>query len=151
MRADQGNLNIKSAFIHMLTDALSSVAIIVGLIVIWYTGWEWIDALLAVIVSAVILKWSWELLRDSMHILLEGSPVDVGKVTAHVLQHYPEVVDVHDVHVWQISQRFNCLTAHLHIHPDAIFGYPALVDRLNEDLREQFGIGHTNFQPEWRS
>ncbi len=151
MRADQGNLNIKSAFLHMLTDALSSVAIIVGLIVIYFTGWEWIDALLAAVVSAVIVKWSWSLLRDSMHILLEGSPVDVEQVTAHVLRNYPEVVDVHDVHVWQISQRFYCLTAHLHIQPDAIFGYPRLVDRLNADLREHFGIGHTNFQPEWRS
>jgi len=150
MRADQTSLNIKSAFLHMLTDALSSVAIIVGLVVIHYTGWEWIDPLIAVFVAAVIVKWSWALLRDSLHILLEGSPVDVGAMKQYVLSNYPEIVDLHDVHVWQISQRFNCLTAHLHIHPDAIFGYPDLVDRLNADLREHFEIGHTNFQPEWR-
>ena len=150
MRADQTSLNIKSAFLHMLTDALSSVAIIIGLIVIHYTGWEWIDPLLAVFVAAVIVKWSWSLLRDSLHILLEGSPVDVRALKNYVLDNYPEIVNLHDVHVWQISQRFNCLTAHLHIHPDAIFGYPDLVDRLNADLREHFEIGHTNFQPEWR-
>jgi cobalt-zinc-cadmium efflux system protein len=150
MRADQTSLNIKSVFLHMLTDALSSVAIIIGLIVIYYTAWEWIDPLLAVAVAAVIVKWSWSLLRDSLHILLEGSPVDVRVLKKYVLNHYPEIVDLHDVHVWQISQRFNCLTAHLHIHPDAIFGYPDLPDRLNADLREHFEIGHTNFQPEWR-
>ncbi len=151
MRADQSNLNIKSAFLHMLTDALSSVAIIIGLIVIAYTGFEWIDPLLALIVAFVIVKWSWSLLRDSLHILLEGSPIDVGMLKAHVLKNYPDVIDLHDIHVWQISQRFNCLTAHLHIHSETISTYQDLVDRLNADLRQHFEIGHTNFQPEWRA
>jgi len=149
MRADQASLNIKSAFLHMLTDALSSVVIIVGLIAIHYTGREWIDPLLAVAVAFVIVKWSWHLLGDSLHILLEGSPVDVNQVRAHVLQNYPGIIDVHDIHVWQISQRFNCLTAHLLIQPDAISGYPDLIERLSADLRAHFEIGHTNFQPEW--
>jgi cobalt-zinc-cadmium efflux system protein len=135
----------------MLTDALSSVAIIVGLIVIHYMGWLWIDPMIALLVAFVIVKWSWSLLRDSLHILLEGSPVDVQAVKDHVLANYPEIVDLHDIHVWQISQRFNCLTAHLHIHPDVIFSYPDLIERLSADLREHFEIGHTNFQPEWRS
>jgi cobalt-zinc-cadmium efflux system protein len=149
MRADQGNLNIKSAFLHMLTDALSSVAIIIGLIVIYYTGWEWIDPLLAVLVGVVIVKWSWSLLRDSLHILLEGSPVNVDKVRSHVLANYPEIRDVHDIHIWQISQRFNCLTAHLTLRPEDIANYPKLVKLLADDLRDHFDIGHTNFQPEW--
>jgi cobalt-zinc-cadmium efflux system protein len=65
------------------------------------------------------------------------------------MDNYPEVRDVHDVHIWQISQRFNCLTAHLTIAPEAIAAYPDLVTRLNDDLRQEFDIGHTNFQPEW--
>ncbi|MBL8511562.1 MAG: cation transporter [Betaproteobacteria bacterium] len=149
MRADQGNLNIKSAFLHMLTDALSSVAIIVGLLVIRVTGWVWIDPLLAALVGLIIVRWSWALLRDSLHVLLEGAPVDAEKVRAHVLAHYSEVRDMHDVHCWQISQRFNCLTAHLTLEEASVKDYPLLVARLAEDLRDHFDIGHVTLQPEW--
>ncbi|MEQ1517168.1 MAG: cation diffusion facilitator family transporter [Usitatibacteraceae bacterium] len=149
MRGDQSNLNIRSAFLHMLTDTLSSVAIIIGLIVIHYTNWQFIDPLLALIVAAIILKWSWTLLRDSLHVLMEGSPIDVPALKAHVLHEFPDVEDIHDVHIWQISQRFNCLTAHVRIKPEAVADYSALVSRINASLREKFDIGHTNFQPEW--
>ncbi|MEP7157494.1 MAG: cation diffusion facilitator family transporter, partial [Betaproteobacteria bacterium] len=149
MRGDQGNLNIRSAFLHMLTDTLSSVAIIIGLVVIHYTGWQAIDPLLALIVAIIILKWSWSLLRQSLHILMEGSPIDVAALKTHVLHHFPEVLDIHDVHIWQISQRFNCLTAHVRIKPESVAGYTALVGRINDSLRDKFEIGHTNLQPEW--
>lgn len=151
MRGDQGNLNIHSAFLHMLTDTLSSVAIIIGLVVIHYTGWQFIDPLLALIVATIILKWSWGLLRESLHVLMEGSPIDVGELRSHVLHHFPEILDIHDVHIWQISQRFNCLTAHVRIRPEAVADYTGLVARINQSLRDKFEIGHTNFQPEWES
>lgn len=149
LRGDQGNMNIRSAFLHMLTDTLSSVAIIIGLIVIHYTGWHIIDPLLALLVAAVIVKWSWSLLRDSLHVLMEGSPIDVADLKSHVLHHFPDVLDIHDVHIWQISQRFNCLTAHVRIKPEAVADYTALVARINQSLRDKFDIGHTNLQPEW--
>jgi cobalt-zinc-cadmium efflux system protein len=149
MRGDQGNLNVRSAFLHMLTDTLSSVAIIIGLIVIHYTSWQFIDPLLALIVAVVIVKWSWSLLSGSLHVLLEGSPVDVGALRTHVLERFPDVIDMHDVHVWQISQRFNCLTAHVRIAPEALHDYASLVARINQSLQDRFDIGHTNLQPEW--
>ena len=149
MRGDQTNMNIRSAFLHMLTDTLSSVAIIIGLILIHYTNWQFIDPLLALIVAMIILKWSWTLLRDSLHVLMEGSPINVPALKAHVLHEFSDVLDIHDVHIWQISQRFNCLTAHVRIKPEAVADYSALVLRINASLREKFDIGHTNFQPEW--
>ena len=149
MRGDQGNLNIRSAFLHMLTDTLSSVAIIIGLIVIHYTGWQIIDPLLALIVAVLIVKWAWTLLRESLHVLMEGSPIEVSELKSHVLKQFPEILDIHDVHVWQISQRFNCLTAHVRITPEVLADYTALVARVNQSLREKFDIGHTNLQPEW--
>ena len=149
MRGDQTNMNIRSAFLHMLTDTLSSVAIIIGLILIHYTNWQFIDPLLALIVAMIILKWSWTLLRDSLHVLMEGSPINVHALKAHVLHEFSDVLDIHDVHIWQISQRFNCLTAHVRIKPEAVTDYSALVLRINASLREKFDIGHTNFQPEW--
>lgn len=149
MRGDQGNMNIRSAFLHMLTDTLSSVAIIIGLVAIRYTGWEWIDPLLALLVAIIILRWSWSLLRDSLHVLMEGSPIDVAALRAYVLERFPDVLDVHDVHIWQIAQRFNCLTAHVRIRPEAVVDYASLVSRINDSLRDKFDIGHTNLQPEW--
>ncbi|MEO8384353.1 MAG: cation diffusion facilitator family transporter [Betaproteobacteria bacterium] len=149
LRGDQSNMNIRSSFLHMLTDTLSSVAIIIGLIVIHYTGWQMIDPLLALIVAVIILKWSWSLLRDSLHVLMEGSPIDVPALKDYVLHEFPDVLDIHDVHIWQISQRFNCLTAHVRIKPEAVGDYTALVLRINTSLREKFDIGHTNLQPEW--
>ena len=149
MRGDQTNMNIRSAFLHMLTDTLSSVAIIIGLILIHYTNWQFIDPLLALIVAMIILKWSWTLLRDSLHVLMEGSPINVPALKAHVLHEFSDVLDIHDVHIWQISQRFNCLTAPVRIKPEAVTDYSALVLRINASLREKFDIGHTNFQPEW--
>jgi len=150
LRADQDNLNIRSAVLHMLTDALSSVAIIIGLIVIHYTRWSIIDPIIALMVAVIITKWSWSLLAESLHVLLEGAPVDIEKVRAHVKATFPEVVDFHDIHVWQISQRFNCLTAHMQIARESAPEGPALIARVSADLREQFGIGHSTLQLEWR-
>lgn len=149
MRGDQGNLNIRSAFLHMLTDTLSSVAIIIGLVVIHFTTWQWIDPLLALLVAVIIVKWSWSLITQSLNVLMEGSTVDVGVLTAHVLAEFPEVVDLHDVHVWQIAEHFNCLTAHVTIRADSVTGYTALVQRINASLKQNFEIGHTNLQPEF--
>jgi len=149
MRGDQSNLNVRSAFLHMLTDTLSSLAIIAGLMVIHYTGWQFIDPLLALVVAVIVVKWSWSLLSGSMNVLLEGSPVDVDDLRAHVMTHFPEVLDLHDVHVWQISQHFNCLTAHVRIAPGSLQEYAGLVARINRSLQDRFEIGHTNLQPEW--
>ena len=150
MRGDQSNMNIRSAFLHMLTEH----AVLGGdhrwpHHVIHYTGWHIIDPLLALLVAVVIVRWSWSLLRQSLHVLMEGSPIDVADLKSHVLKHFPDVLDIHDVHIWQISQRFNCLTAHVRIKPDAVADYNALVARINQSLRDKFDIGHTNLQPEW--
>lgn len=149
MKGDQANLNIRSAFLHMLTDTLSSIAIIAGLTVVHFTGWVLIDPLLALVVAAMIVKWAWSLIGQSLNVLLEGSPIKVAEVRQYVLAEFPEIVDMHDVHTWQISQRFNCLTAHLVLQKDAVANYTDLVVRLNESLMRRFAIGHTTFQPEW--
>ena len=79
MQGDKDNINLKSAFIHMLSDALSSVAIIIGYIVIYFTSWYFVDIILALIVSLVILKWAIDILKNSTNTLLESSPVDVKR------------------------------------------------------------------------
>jgi cobalt-zinc-cadmium efflux system protein len=148
LRGDQTNMNIRSAFLHMLTDTLSSVAIIAGLIAIHYTAWQWIDPLIAVVVAIVIVRWSWSLLTRSFNVLMEGSTVDVDRLTAHVLREFPEVLDLHDVHVWQIAEHFNCMTAHVAVRADSVADYSTLVRRIGDSLKTHYEIGHVNLQPE---
>ena len=80
MQGDKENVNLKSAFIHMLNDALSSVAIIIGYIVIYYTSWYFIDILLALLVSIIIAKWAYSILKQSINTLMENSPIDINEV-----------------------------------------------------------------------
>jgi cobalt-zinc-cadmium efflux system protein len=148
LRGDQGNMNIRSAFLHMLTDTLSSVAILAGLIAIHYTGWQWLDPLIALGVALVIVKWSWSLLTRSFNVLMEGSTIDVDQLRAHVLAEFPEVLDMHDVHVWQIAEHFNCLTAHVAVRRETFADYASLVRRIGESLKARYEIGHVNLQPE---
>ena len=84
MQGDKDNINLKSTFIHMLSDALSSVAIIIGYIVIYFTSWYFVDIILALIVSLVILKWAIDILKNSTNTLLESSPVDVKEVQEYI-------------------------------------------------------------------
>ena len=108
MQGDRENINLKSAFIHMLTDALSSVAIIIGYIVIHFTSWYFIDIILAVIVALIIGKWAIELLKNSTNTLMEGSPLDIDEVKNFIEKQNPNV-KLHDIHIWEIAQNIPLL------------------------------------------
>src|SRR5574344_2429595 len=89
MQGDRNNINLKSAFVHMLSDALSSVAIIIGYIVIYYTSLYFIDIILAVLVAFVILKWAIDILKNSTNTLLESSPIDINEVKNYIEENGP--------------------------------------------------------------
>lgn len=147
-RADQNNINIRSAFLHMLSDTLSSVAIIIGAVIIHYTNLYIIDTFLALVVALVISKWAYSLISNSVHILLEGSPVDINAVRESILQRFENVLDVHDIHCWQISQNNYYFTAHIVV--DDFGSYDKIINDLASYLEDGFHIGHTTFQIECR-
>ena len=151
MKGDRENINIQSAFLHMLTDAISSVAIVIGAVVMMYTQWYIIDTALAVIVAVIIGKWSFGLLRDSVKVLMEGSPVDVEELRQHLISSSDMIEDIHDVHVWEIAHNMYALTAHITIDKENMAELPVLIDRLHEVSKEEFCISHSVFQPEWAS
>src|SRR5574344_84838 len=148
MQGDKDNINLKSAFIHMLTDALSSVAIIIGYIVIYFTSWYFIDIVLALIVAFVILKWAIDILKNSTNTLLESSPVDVKEVQEYIEKN-EKVLELHDIHIWEITQDMYNMTAHIKIDKKDLENYEEILHQINHNLKEKFKIVHTTFQFEW--
>lgn len=142
-----GDTNIRGAFLHMLSDALVSLGVVVagGLIVL--TGWSWIDPVATLVVVGVIVFGTWDLLKDSFQMALAAVPegIDPGKVRLY-LSELPGVRRVHDLHIWPLSTTQTALTCHL-VMPD---GHPGdhFTSRIAENLHAQFNIEHSTLQIE---
>lgn len=114
LRGKDSDLNIKSAFLHLLSDAIVSAGLVVGGIIIYFTGMYWIDAALSILVALIILFSTWQLLKDSLRLSLDGVPegIEISKIKK-VIDGIKGVKDFHHIHVWAISTTENALTAHL--------------------------------------
>lgn len=142
-----GEVNIRSVFIHMLGDTISTAAVILGGFGILYTHRNWIDPLLSLIIAALILWSSIGIVRETLNILLEGTPrgVELAKVRT-AIEAIEGVVDVHDLHVWSLGPKTLALASHVTVIEMPISACTALVDSINLRLREQFRIRHTTLQ-----
>ncbi len=142
------NLNVKSAFIHVIGDALGSVGAIVAAVGILLTGAYWLDPVLSVFVGVLILFSSWELIKESVNVLMEGVPtgLEVGDIEAAMLDN-SGVCCVHDLHVWSISGDKHALAAHVVLSSPEEDGDKVLSE-LNGKLEELFNIRHTTIQIE---
>ncbi len=144
-----GDVNIRSVFVHMLGDTVSTAAVIVGGFLIRLTGMQWIDPLLSVLIGVMILLSSWGILRETLHILLEGTPrsLDLSHVR-EAMQAVPGVLNVHDLHVWSLTSQSHALACHVQVQEMLVAEAEAVLDRLNHELREHLGIHHTTIQME---
>lgn len=113
-RDKDADLNVKSAFSHLAADAVVSLGLVIGGILIYFTGWVWIDPVLSLIVALVIIWGTWSLMKDTLRLSLNGVPndIDLQKVKEEILES-PEVASVHHIHVWAMSTTENALTAHI--------------------------------------
>lgn len=113
-RDKDSDLNVKSAFSHLAADAVVSLGLVVGGILIHFTGWIWIDPVLSLLVALVIIWGTWSLMKDTLRLSLNGVPndIDLEKVREEILES-PEVASVHHIHVWAMSTTENALTAHV--------------------------------------
>ncbi|MFI5124179.1 MAG: cation diffusion facilitator family transporter [Chitinophagales bacterium] len=113
-RGKENDLNLKGAFLHLMADAVVSAALVIGGIVIYYTRWYWIDPLLGIAVAIAIVYSTWQLLRDSLRLSLDGVPkgIDLRKVKADV-EKIKGVKDFHHIHIWALSTQENALTGHV--------------------------------------
>ncbi|KAA0690928.1 cation transporter [Neorhizobium sp. P12A] len=143
----KGDLNVRGAFLHMAADALVSLGVVVGGLIILVTGWHWIDPLMSLIINLVIVAGTWSLLTGSITMTLNAVPagIDMDKVKEFLLG-LPGVESIHDLHVWSLSTTETALTCHL-VMPA---GAPAddTLAHAAEELREHFGIGHVTLQAE---
>lgn len=141
------DINIKGAFVHLLTDLFSSIAIVAGGAVIIWTGWDLIDPILSLVICVVIGVWGVRLTLQSTHILMEGVPesVDVGELT-DALSAIEGVQAIHDVHVWEVSSGMYAMTCHVQVEDMLLSRTEPIRDAINRVLSDRYGIGHTNLQ-----
>ena len=141
------DLNIRGAFLHLLADALILIGVVISAIIIYYTGWQWIDPVVGLVIVGIVLWGTWGLLRNSLRLIMDAVPhyIDHSGVKEY-LTTLPGVAAVHDLHIWGLSTREVALTAHL------IMPKTPLTDadhkKINITLHEKFRINHVTIQVE---
>jgi len=145
--ANRASLNIEGSFQHLLNDLFAFIVTAIAGGVILATGWVRADAVAALVVAALMLVASWRLLRDSGRVLLEVAPAGLPvEAIGRAMASYPGVVQVHDLHVWEVTTEFPTLSAHVLVEPGA--DCHGIRRELEHLLREGFGIEHTTLQVE---
>jgi cobalt-zinc-cadmium efflux system protein len=145
--ANDASLTVRGASLHVLSDALGSVAALASGAAILAFGWAWADPVASLLIAALVIYASWTLLRDAVSVLLEGAPrhIDVDTVRDAVLA-VPGALAVHDLHIWTIGSGRVCLSTHV-VAKDGPAGHAVLVE-INRVLETRFGIAHTTIQLE---
>jgi cobalt-zinc-cadmium efflux system protein len=146
------DLNVRSAFLHVLGDALASVGVIGAGLVIVLTGWTLVDPLVSMLIGGIILIGSGGVLRQSVHILVEGVPRGLTATeVAAAMGDVNGVSEVHDLHVWTVSPGYIALSAHVVLDDQSLSEAQAIMEDLKAALSRQFGIEHTTIQFECQS
>ncbi len=143
------DLNVHSAYLHVIGDALSSAGVILAAVLIRLTGWTRLDPLMSAVIGLIILTGSFRVLRRSVHILVEGVPEGMGtKAVLTAMRKVEGIKEIHDLHIWNICAGTTALSAH--VVADEKAGLPAdsVIGSLNAMLLEKFGIDHTTIQIE---
>ena len=144
-----GNLNVRSAVLHVVGDTLSSVAVVVAGLFIYITGWYPIDAILSFLIGGIILFGAFNVTKEAVHILLENTPrnIDAHTVAKHLCDLDP-VKDVHDMHIWSLCSNYSALSAHIVLDENTALAHDQILEQINTVLQNQFNINHTTLQLE---
>jgi cobalt-zinc-cadmium efflux system protein len=144
-RADRGSLNVRGAFLHVATDLVAFVGTAIAGALVLTTGWNRFDPIAGLLVAALMIRSSWSLLRESGRIFLEASPSGIDPPSvAQALAADPEVVEVHDLHVWTVTSGFPALAAHVLVTPDT--DCHETRRRLQHLLEDRFHLHHVTLQ-----
>lgn len=147
MRGAKEDLNVRGAFLHMASDALVSVGVVISALVMGMTGWMWLDPAVSLVIVAVILVGTWGLLRESLDLSMDAVPAHIdAEAVRDWLCKLPGVAGVHDLHIWAMSTTESALTVHI-VRPANDDG-DAFLQAAEDGLHERFGIGHATLQVE---
>jgi cobalt-zinc-cadmium efflux system protein len=149
LRHKDKDLNIKSAYLHLMADAIVSVGCVLGGVIIYYTQWYWVDSVMSIIVAIVILIGTWQLLRNSLRLSLDGVPYDIDfdDIKATVLQ-VNGVKGFHHIHIWAISTAENALTGHLVLAADTSNEQEQKIKHELKHALEHKNISHVTLETE---
>jgi cobalt-zinc-cadmium efflux system protein len=144
---NHNDLNVRSAFFHVLGDALASIGVIGGGIAILLTHQPWIDPMVSILISLLILFTSGRLLRETVHILAEGSPEGMtASGVAEMMKAVNGVSDIHDLHIWTVSPGYLALSAHVILDDQTLSQSNRIMEELKQILSSRFKIDHTTIQ-----
>ena len=146
MRGQKNDLNVRGAFLHMVADTLVSVGVVISGVVINYTGWSIVDPIVSLVIAAVILVSTWELLSDSLRLAVDGVPEGIDRHEIEsVLTAEEQVQEAHHIHIWALSTTETALTAHLVLND--LTSWPQVSEHIKYELAEH-GISHATLEPE---
>ena len=143
------SINVHSAFVHVVYDTVSSVAVIITGFIVLNTGVTIVDALVAFLIAGLVARSAYFIVRNSTHILLEGAPreLDIREITV-TLKQLEGVVDVHDLHIWTISSGMDALSGHIVVRDQMLSQSSKLLYEINKILAQRYNISHTTIQLE---
>ena len=145
--ARRQDINIRSAFVHMLGDLLGSIAIIVGALAIRYTGWDQVDPLLSILIGVLIVWTAWDIIKEALNILLEGLPRGLRlQSVITCMRDVDGVLDVHDLHIWSLGSSTHALSCHVLIEDVPPSASNFILARITRMLAQRFHIHHTTVQ-----
>jgi len=143
----RGSINIRSAYLHLFGDTVSSVAVIAGGIAIALWNVNWIDPILTILIGLYIIRESYFILEEAIHILMEGAPLDISiEEIQKEVELFEEVDDIHHIHLWLVGDNDAHLEAHVNVHDMKISDSDLLRNKIENVLKEKFGIGHITLQ-----
>src|SRR5690554_3851 len=146
------NMNMRSAYLHLLTDMAASVAVLTGGLLMKYYGWFWVDSLLTVLIAVYLLIMGFNLLRESFKVLMLFTPDDLNiEGITEALEKFPEIKNVHHIHLWQLNEEEIHLEAHMEFYDNITLShFNEVLDKVERVLENDFGINHINIQPEYQ-
>jgi cobalt-zinc-cadmium efflux system protein len=145
------NLNIKSAYVHLLSDVFTSIVVLIGGLLIKYYQWYFIDPVMSIIIAIYLIYISWGILKDSMKIIMHFAPknIKIEEVEQAIID-LPSVKNMHHVHLWQLNDEELHLEAHIEFNKDIkLSEFDQICERIEKILKDKFNINHTYLQPEW--
>jgi len=149
MKGGRKDLNLRGAFLHLAYDAAISAGVVVTAAAILLTGWYWLDPLVGLLIVVVILAGTWGLLRDSVNLIIDAVPAHIDQDgVRRYLQGIEGVSEVHDLHIWAMSTRENCLTAHLVMPENTLWDSDDGYAKISRELEHRFEIHHVTLQIE---